>query len=260
MVVVGVILMAIAAVLLLIRQNYQRRSFSVKSARPVQTASLTATAQAVAVEIGGGDWRDYVRLWGKIRCDEPLISELKQVPCVYYRYTVQREYEETHRRQTSEGRWETTTQRGSEILSSHQQRVPFWLVDSSGTVEINPDGADIETVEIVNDFQPGEPQGPLAFGRYRRDPGALAQSRRTLGYRYREAVLPLGRSVLVVGEATDATGPVTLAKPDGRQYIISLKPYEMLARRTDANAQRAFWGAMGCAAIGGLLMLLGWRS
>lgn len=258
MVVVGFILIAIAVALLLVQRSYRQRSFSVKSARPVKASDLHTTAKAVAAEIGGGDWRDYVRLWGTIRCDHPLISELKQVPCVHYRYQVRREYEETRRQKNAEGHWETITQRGSETLSSHQQSVPFELVDGSGAVEVNSTGADIETIEVVNDFRPDESQGTLAFGRYRHVSIASTESRRTLGYRYQESVLPLDGSVLVVGEATDSTGAVTITKPEKNKFIISPKSYNDLARNADNNAERALWGAMGCAVVGGLLVLIGW--
>lgn len=221
---------------------------------------LQATAAAVAAEIGGGDWRDYVRVWGEINCEHPLTSALKQMPCVHYSYSVQQEYEEAVRRQDAEGNWQTETQRGSETLSRYQQSVPFMLTDPSGQVWVNPEQAEIETVEVVNEFQAGEPaEGLLAMGGFRRSLGDPVEGRRVLGYRYRESLLPVDRPVLVVGAASDRKGTVEITKPlDNRKFIISLKSHEALASSSDTVVERTFWATVGFALVGALLVLLGW--
>lgn len=256
----GIVLLIVAAVLFFVRRHQQNRALSLKSARKTTAADLQATAQNVASEIGGGDWCDYVKVWGEVVTDTPLHSDLKQQPCVYYSYSVQREYEETVREKDSDGRDTTRTQRGSETLSSHSQSTPFYLQDSSGKVQIDPEGADIETVEVVNEFHPGDPVGGmLSFGVYRRTLSISFgnSNRRTLGYRYRECILPVGRSVLVLGKASDHTGEVAIAKPSAanQHFVISLKPDEALTRSAERNSQWAFWGMVGCL-VGGLLLTL----
>ncbi|NER00564.1 MAG: hypothetical protein F6K30_28355 [Cyanothece sp. SIO2G6] len=94
---------------------------------------------------------------------------------------------------------------------NHFQRSPihsFSLKDETGSVQVNPDAADIEMTSVVNEFQPEQPRGEmLSFGGFSLDISRYTRqaSRRTLGYRYRETVLPLERHVLVVGTVSDET-------------------------------------------------------
>lgn len=260
MVIFGVILLITGVVLFFVRRDQQNRAMSLKSARKVTTTDLHTTAKAVADEIGGGDWRDYVKLWGEIHVESPLLSELKQQPCVHYSFTVLREYEETVQEKNADGEMVKRVQRGTETLSNHSQSIPFYLIDGAGKVLVNPEGADIETVEIVNDFQPGDPAGGLlSYGTFRRtlSVGLGVSDRRTLGYRYQESILPLGRSILVVGDAGDQTGTVAIAKPlnGEKHFVIALKPDDALSQEADRNARWAFRGMIG-ALVGGFLSLL----
>jgi hypothetical protein len=261
MAIAGIIFMVVGAVLWWVQSRQQRRSNQLKLARACQVADLATTATAVAKEIGGGSWRDYVWLWGTICAESPLTSELKQVPCVCYTSTVVREYEETVREKDSNGNVTTRTDRGSETVSEHTQRIPFDLVDTSGPVRVDPEGAKIELVEVLNEFRPGTPAGGmLSFGPFSLALGGdgAGGSRRTLGYRYRETVLPLDRPLLVVGTASDRTGTVAIEKPTqaDQPYIITPKSHEAITKDVTQSAQIAFWAMVGCFAVGALLLVV----
>lgn len=260
MAIAGIIFIILGAVLWWVKNRQQRRCNQLKLARACQVSDLQATATAVSKEIGGGDWRDYVWLWGTPKTSAPLTSEFKQVPCVSYTSTVVREYEETVREKDSNGNVTTRTQRSSETVSEHQQRIPFDLVDSSGQVRVEPDEANIESVEVLNDFRPGAPTGGmLSYGPFSLVLGGDGSggTRRTLGYRYKESVLPLDRPVLVVGTASDRTGTVAIEKPAqaDQPYIITLKSHEALTKSVDQSAQIAFWSMVACFGIGVVLLL-----
>jgi hypothetical protein len=260
MAILGFILMAVAVGLFFARRRQQKRAFNLKTARPVTIAEMESTARAVAQEIGGGDWRDYVKLWGTIQTDHPLTSELKQQPCVYYSFAVMREYEETVQIRNEKGEVRTETQRGTETVSRHHQRVPFYLQDQTGRVLIDPEGADLETVEVLDHFQPGDPAGgQLGFGRFSLQVGyGHGSNRRTLGYRYKESLLPIKRSALVVGTVSDQGGHLTVLKPtqEGQHFIVSLKNDELLTTRAEQNAQRLFLGILGCGLVGLVLVVV----
>lgn len=231
MAIIGIILLVVSAVMFWTRHQQQQKLFSLKRSRSVTAAELAETAGAVADEIGGGNWRDYVKLWGQVTTDAPLLSEHRQKPCVYFVSTVTREYEAKNQ----EGKLERKT----EQVSRNRQFTPFWLQDDTGKILVNPDGAAIETVEIMDEF---------------RD----ERSQSTLGYRYRESVLPVGQSVLVVGAVSDVTGQVTLGKPvqADHNYLISLKDEEMLATATSRSAQNTQIAMFVCLGLG--LVLLVW--
>ncbi|MEM9815766.1 MAG: E3 ubiquitin ligase family protein [Cyanobacteria bacterium P01_D01_bin.6] len=230
--VIGIILLVMSAVLFFTRRNQQQKLFSIKRARSVTVSELTDTAGAVADEIGGGNWRDYVKLWGQVATDEPLRSEHKQESCVHYVSTVTREYEE----KTEDGKLE----RKAEQVSCHRRFTQFWLKDDTGSILINPDGAAIDTVAIMDEFR-------------------QERSGSTLGYRYAESVLPLGQAVLVVGAVSDATGQVVIGQPvqADHRYLISLKDEELLATATSRNAQNTGIAMFICLGLGTALLIWG---
>ncbi|MGB3310265.1 MAG: E3 ubiquitin ligase family protein [Nodosilinea sp.] len=260
MAIAGIIFIVVGAVLWWVKNRQQRRCNQLKLARACKSADLETLATAVSKEIGGGDWRDYVWLWGTPKTSTPLTSELKQVACVSYTSTVVREYEETVREKDSDGKVTTRTQRGSETVSEHQQRIPFDLVDAAGQVRVDPEAANIESVEVLNEFRPGAPAGGmLSYGPFSLVLGGndSGGGRRTLGYRYKESVLPLDRPVLVVGTASDRTGTVAIEKPAqaDQPYIITLKSHEALTKSVNQSAQIAFWSMVACFGIGVVLVL-----
>lgn len=232
MAIIGIILLVVSAVMFWTRRQQQQKLFSIKRARSVTVAELTDTAGAVAAEIGGGNWRDYVKLWGTIATEEPLLSEHRQKPCVYFVSTVTREYEEKNQ--------EGELERKSEQVSHNRQFTQFWLQDDTGSILVNPDGAAIDTVEIMDEFRE-------------------ERSRSTLGYRYRESVLPLGQSVLVLGAVSDVTGQVTIGQPvqADHNYLISLKDEERLATTTARNAQNTQMAMFVCLGLGVVLLVWG---
>ncbi|WP_035987718.1 E3 ubiquitin ligase family protein [Leptolyngbya sp. KIOST-1] len=259
MAIAGIIFIVAGAVLWWVQNRQQRRCNQIKLARASKSTDLEAMATAISKEIGGGDWRDYVWLWGTPKPSTPLLSEFKQVPCVSYTSTVVREYEETVREKDSSGNVTTRTQRGSETVSDHQQRIPFELVDAAGQVQVNPEGANIESVEVLNDFRPGAPAGGmLSYGPFSLVLGGDGGgSRRTLGYRYRESVLPLDRPVLVVGTASDRIGSVAIEQPTqpDQPYIITTRSHDALAKSVGQSAQIALWSMVACFGLGAVLLL-----
>lgn len=225
MIAIGVILLGISLILFFHHRGQQRKLFSIRAARSMTVAELVDTASAVAAEIGGGSWRDYVKLWGEVTTDKPLYSEHKREPCVHFESTVTRQYEA----RSKDGKIE----KKSEPISHNRQAIPFWLRDRTGKIKIDPDGAAIETIGIMDEFRP-------------------ARSGSTLGYRYTESILPTGREVLVVGAVSDLTGEVIIGKPvkSDHRYIISLKNEEALVSATFRNARTAFYSMVVCLLLG----------
>ncbi|MFM7886679.1 MAG: GIDE domain-containing protein, partial [Pseudanabaena sp.] len=153
MAIFGGILIVIGIILFFVQKNYSAKLQSIRSATSSTVAELQRIASEIAGEIGSGNLREYVKVRGMIRSDRPLISELKQSPCVYYSMKVVREYEEQDTVRDSDGESRTEIRRGSETVSSNMQSIPFRLVDSSDELIVNPDGGKIETVQILDEFR-----------------------------------------------------------------------------------------------------------
>lgn len=258
----GVILLGIAIALFFSYKGQTNKAFSVQSAQSMTPGELHATAQAIAEDIGGGNWREYVKLWGKVGCDRPLTSVLKPTPCVFYKTTVTWEYEETVTKTDEDGKRIQETQKQSETLMSDRQSAPFLVQDETGHISVEPEGADLDTIDIVNDFQPAQPRGGLlSYGDFSLDVNSYARrsERRTLGYRYREAIMPLDRNVLVVGMVSDHTGELVVQKSlkADQSFIVSFKNDETLAQQSKKGAQQAFYGMVACGVLGIILIVLG---
>jgi hypothetical protein len=262
MAIFGGILIAIAIVLFFVQKNYSTKLQSIRSATSSTIADLQRIAGEIAGEIGSGNLREYVKVRGRIRCDSPLISELKQVPCVHYTMRVVREYEEKHTTRDNEGKSRTETRRGSETVSSNSQSIPFTLQDRTGELVVNLDGGDIETIQVLNEFRQEnsiQSSSSISFGGFTLAIGTGMGGRRTIGYRYTESILPCDREVLVIGTAADEGGKLTLRKPiqADKKFIISLKSEEELAKSAANAAKGFFYGMIACLAIGLILVIVG---
>jgi E3 Ubiquitin ligase len=265
MAILGGILLVVGVILLFVWRHYQRKLRGLSLARTTTVAELIALVQQVAQEIGGGSLHQFVKLKGKICCDAPLQSELKQVPCVYYSMQVIREYEEQVTERDSDGETRQETRRGSETIANNSQSVPFILRDRSGEIRVEPEGANLETIQVLNEFDRdrdtrAKSSTAISYGGFRLDLGDwTGGNRRTLGYRYVEAVLPVDRQVLIVGTASDANGDLSLHKPTepDQPFIISLQSEEGLTQATRQAANYSFYGMIASLSLGVPLLILG---
>ncbi|MEI6428191.1 MAG: E3 ubiquitin ligase family protein [Pseudanabaena sp. ELA607] len=263
MAILGGILIVAGIILFFVQKNYSTKLQSIRSATSSTAAELQKISAEIAGEIGSGSLREYVKVRGMVRCSTPLTSELKQVPCVYYSMRVVREYEEQYTTRDSDGKTRTGTRRGSESISSNSQSIPFTLQDRSGELIVNPDGGNIETVQVLDEFRSENSLGSssLSFGNFTLSlsGGFGGGGRRTLGYRYTESILPCDREILVIGTAADEGGQVTLRKPiqKDKKFIISLKSEEELAQSTANAAQGFFYGMIASFVVGVILVILG---
>lgn len=257
--IIGIILLVVGIILFFVYTNLKRKLTSLRQARPASIAELNHLASEIALEMGPGSWRDYVKLKGTIHCDQPLISEIKQTPCVHYHMTVVREYEEQVTERDSEDNPVEKTQRGSETVSQNRQSVPFFLKDDTGEIWVEPDSAQIETVRVLDEFRPEQPSGgQLSFGGFSLSLSADS-GRQTIGYRYQESVLPVERQVFVVAQVSDHNHSLVLENPPekGQRFVISLKSEEALAQNTQTSATYAFYGMISTLGVGILLVILG---
>ena len=266
MVIVGIILLIASIILFFVRLSQLKKLGCIQSARLSTAQDIQEISSAVAQDIGAGSWQDYVKVYGKIACDRPIRSQVKGVDCVYYKTKVTREYEEVVTKKDDQGRTKKETERHSEVVSQNSQATPFCIVDSSGKIEVHPDDAKIETVEILSEFRPESQHGggKISFGGFSLSLNAQSSGGRgrTLGYKYEESILPLSREALVIGMATDATSVATIRKPSDykQQFIISLKTEGELTKNVTRTAKQMFYAMLGCLGTGALLFGIGLAS
>jgi E3 Ubiquitin ligase len=147
-------------------------------------------------------------------------------------------------------------------MSQNTQMIPFWVRDQTGQISVNPAGAEIEAVQIIDEFQPEGPQtqgGTVTLGSFSFHFGMphMSGDRQTLGYRFQESILPLERNVYVLGVASDSSGALTVQYPraKGQRFMISLKSEEELAASGHSSMRWLQIGAIVCGVLGLILLI-----
>lgn len=242
--------------------GYRRRRdvvFQIKLAETRSVKEIMETVAAVAGDIGPGSYNETLEVKGLVKCSSPLQSELKNEACAHYRMSVVREYEETRREwDEAQQREVVRTSRGSETVASNSRSAEFTVDDGSGQITILASGAEIDGVQVLDEFRPHTGGGlHLQYGGFRLSLGSDMRDRRTLGFRYEEWILPLNARVYVLGEVRDNDGLVAVRQPENaeKRFLISVKSEEQLVRESE-GAMRTFqflgYGGLG----GGLLCLI----
>jgi len=255
----GVISFIIGVILFFVAASKRKSLFSVLSSEKRNCKQLVETAKSISDEIGAGSFNERCRIWGKIESSEPLISELTERECVYYRSAVYRKYETTESYTDEKGNSRTRRVTQEECLSSNTNQIPFYLNDGTGKVEVSLEGAVIEdTVKVLDRFVPGESSGSaLSFGRFSFSLSPFGGSR-TLGYRYEESIIPVNNNLFVVGEASDGQGYVRIQAPHekGYKYLVTMKSEEEYVKSLKGTIQGLSIAAPILTGIGVVLSIL----
>ncbi len=253
---------AVGALLLLGRASNRAKARQLKTAQHRSIGELQEMAKEIAAELGPGSYNEQVELRGTIECASPLLSELGETPCVHYRMSVSRKYEEQYEEyDQQQDRSVVRTRKGSETVASNTRSCPFVLRDDSGAAEVLPDGASIDLEKSLSTFEPEANLrtlgGGMGYGQFRFSGAAWSSGRQTLGYELQEWVLPVGRSVYVLGEANDEEGRLRIGKPHDKEskFIISPKSKQALIQGAERAVRGFMIGAVvAFVAAGGLLI------
>ncbi|MCX7024598.1 MAG: E3 ubiquitin ligase family protein [Spirochaetes bacterium] len=258
----GIVVAGIGVALFFMGKSQAAKASDIESTPTSTAKELTEMANDIAKEIGSGSFAQVAEVKGTIDCPSPLQAEMSGTPCVYYACTVTREYEETYYENDSEGHRQMRTRRGSDVMQSTVRTTPFKVVDPSGSIEIDPEGATFTAEKTYSQYEQGEGRGNVTFGRFSVNLAsfmATGGGRRTLGYRFDENSVPLTANLYVLGEASDAGGRIKVAKPTkkGGRFIISTKSEESLVASAKGTAKGMTIGAYVAAAIGIALVIAG---
>jgi len=256
MLVAGLVFLAIAAGLFAAGRSQKRKLEVLEKTETLTTADLKSRAAAQA---GGRNFRQLAEVKGKIECAAPLSAELSGTPCVHYSMRVTREFEETTFETDPDGNQIRKTRRGSDTVAENTRSVPFEVVDPSGRIQVDPNGAAMTADNVLSRFDPADSYGRApSLGSFALDARRLPPSdpnRVVTGYRYEEQAIPVGREVFVLGEA--AGSPPEIRKPENpkARFIISLRSEESL-KRSAGSAIGFLRAAAGLAGLAGLIMSL----
>jgi hypothetical protein len=241
---IGIILLLIGVGLFFGYRSAKNKMLDMAGAETLTAAGLKELSDSIAKEIGEGSFNQICEVKGVIKCNIPLTSELRKLPCVYYQSSVIEEYEETYYERDSQGREQRRTRSKHNTISSNQQQTDFFVEDQTGRIKIEANGADWDPEVTCDEVRQGIPSQNYHNTRYK-------------GTRYQERAVPVDRLAYVLGQARDAGG-LAIRKPEGgKRFLISLKSEEDLMKKAQGSIQGFKVGAIICSALGALLLLYG---
>ena len=210
---------------------------TLRAGRRLRLLMDTPTSKAKGVFMG------QVEISGRAVTPAPLHSRLAECECVWFRYTVEEQWErwETETYTDNKGRRQTRQVRksGWTRVDEGGAQPAFAVEDDTGSVQVRPEGAEIEAEHV---FDETVGRGDALY--YGKGPaGAIADS--TGRRRFAEEALRLGATLFVAGRARerdDAVAPEIAADPEQNLFLISC--------RGEAKVQRGYrlqfwcWGVV----------------
>ncbi|MEL7085658.1 MAG: E3 ubiquitin ligase family protein [Cyanobacteria bacterium J06597_1] len=224
--------------------------------------STVELLESMASDLSGSSLSYLTEVKGMVVADNPLVSELSQTECVYYSMKVEREYEEEEYETDSDGNRRRTTHTRSQTVSQNKRSLPFYVQDSTGKIQVRPEGAQLIAEKVVDRFEPeGGARSGLSMGSFNLDINIgrfnLGSGSRTLGYRFTEEVIPINRDIYVLGEASGNAHQLAIKKPASGPMIVSVKSEEQLQQDAGKSGKAFLFGAAICAVIAAICLVMG---
>lgn len=256
MLIAGIVLIVLGAVLVWNKTRLEKKILNIKYFDRINLKTAIENYDHITKELGSGSFSQMVKLSAKAESDRPLRGEFSGMDCVYFESEVIHKYKRLVESKDSDGKvvrnWETDT----EVVADTKQGDEFKLNDNSGVVNINIQGAEITTNEVVDNFQPSSGSGTtsFSFGSF------LSRSDsdfKTLGYNEIERNIGVGTSLFIIGEINDRNGRLMISKPadDDNPFIVSVKTEASILKGLKGNASLSLYAGISAAVIGvGLLV------
>lgn len=250
-IIIGIVLILAGGGLFYMRQKSLDRAMDIKYYETSKVVDVVSTYNDFKDTVGVGNYNGtIVELSGMGISDNPLQAEHSGRPALYYEATVEREYEVTEQERDNEGNYRTVTKRRSEQVSSNTEYVIFELNDGSGAnVKVDMKGSKKHLLSSVDRFQAEAPSGfSLSFGN---------TGSKTIGYRYKERLIPNNTRLYILGEVNDRRGELMVTKPNekGKQFIVSTKSEDELIRSSESSAKWQQIGAIASIVIGIIVII-----
>jgi len=138
------------------------------------------------------------------------VGELLDAARAYFEATVLREYEKEETSTDKDGKIQRKTTRGSETVSSQKSPSPLYVSEGDVRIGLDLDGVSLHLKDGPEKFEPYESTKTYTFFGVR---FSAPSGVRTLGFKYREKIIPLGHPLYVTGEVRHSGGALRIGKP-----------------------------------------------
>lgn len=267
-IVIGLVLIGIAVGLWFYRKSQMEKSLNIRYQETTTAKNIWENYEDIVKAVGNGNYTEIVEVKGIGTIDRPLIGEYSEKPVLYYKTSLVHEYEVQEQERDSEGRTRWVTVRKSEVISSNEQSVPFYVDDNSGKkIMVNMSEAEKVTQKLIDRFEREISQNYLNQNRNTSWGMQLLNfmnstrvgGSRTIGYRFVEEAIPVNARLYIYGEASDRDGELMIVKPkDSKQnFIVSVKSEEEIVKDADSAAKMSMIGLIACAVLGVASIIFG---
>lgn len=275
-VVVGLVSAGLAGGSFWAARRERGRLVALLSVRATTLAELQELQAQVAQEIGGGSFREKVKLQGTLLCEEPLQAPFSGEPCVAYESRIVELYEELVEQTDQEGKTSRSWQQSEHELSSESRRCRFQLVQGQLRATVDPEEAELEMQSVINRREPPDWQGSdadtggglagilmasiapmISSGSFGSINSLAVGTRRRLGYRREESLFPASGELFLVAEASDASGSLILQRPHEKGlFVIRRSGEERLERQLRRWTRVWTWSAALLAVLAVVVLAL----
>jgi hypothetical protein len=170
-----------------------------------------------------------VDLKGTAEAEQPLVSFLAEVRCVYYSWSVaerwSRTVTETYRDSDGKTKTRTRHESGWKTIANSREFIPFYLRDDCGVIRVVPDHAKIHAKEVFSESC--HPSDTLYYSKGPSE--AIFNSDHVR--QFSEEAIPLHAPVYVVGqsrERDDVVAPEIAHDDHVPMFLISTKEEESI--------------------------------
>ncbi len=262
LVITGILFIIGSIVAFFMKKSSEKQLLTLGAMESSSIAELEKLSDEVGKDeaLGGkGYFNRDVKINGTIGCDNPLRSEFAKTNCVWYESKVIRVYEVENTRRDNNGNITTNWERKEETVSNKSNKTDFWITDETGKIYVSFNDLNFDKEKSYDMYKPAnEIKGSeIRIGEIVLNIGNMdSRGSRTLGYKYIEEVLPVGKKVIVAGEARDVDGVLRFYKPQEKHFSYMLRfgteTELMNSLKKAINTESIIFAASG---VGGLIAL-----
>lgn len=256
-IVIGLVLIAAGALCAFVLRN--KLSGKAVDVQYMKTTPLAELKKTFADMTSGGldsNFRQYVELQGVAASATPPNAPYSQQSVAFYEAELIQVYETSEYYTDDQGRQQQRSVRKEQSVTNERSAEPLLLKDAAtgdtAMLDLQDSGLHLDLLNGCDRFEPSENMNAYGFfNTY--IPRQLGN--RTLGYRLKERIIPLGQQLYVLGEAYLRNGGICVGRPsDNRKsFIISTKSEAQITREAKTGSTIALIGGAALA-VGGLVV------
>ena len=260
-VIIGAVMIAIGALCaFVLRNKLSSKAVDVQYMKTTPLAELKQTFADMASGSLDASFRQYVELQGAAASATPPHTPYSQQSVAFYDAELVQVYEAQENYTDDQGRQQQRTVRKEQSVTKEKSTEPLLLKDAATgetvMLDLQDNGLHLDLINGCDRFEPNQNMNTYGFfNSY--VPRQLGS--RTLGYRMKEKIIPLGQQLYVLGEAYLRNGSICVGRPSDskKSFIISTKSEAQIAREAKTGSTVALIGGAVLAVVGVVVAVLG---